>query len=365
MYKWMLRCALICAAGAAWGLSAQAEITSIQGYTFAQAIEYYLGSERDSDSVYEYYPESSAELPLQVVARLVSPEALDGDLGEEAAASVGAQLADPTTVTTPNPEEFAINLALHSISPHISYQAQAISRETRGVLYSPGELSLFSAEGDEASLTGRLFLDGALTIFATQADLDLTGAYARLRVTVVKRVEGQSDETVFSGQVELAGTTGGDVDVNVEGDFPTNRLVLTDLSITSIIFNTFRVLVLPNITIDYPFTAVVGEEFTLEATVTVEAANLPDKTGVAVILGTPTDTLTQVIDLTLDTQTASEFVSKLVSEREKPTGELVYPTAKSWPFLPACGLFGFESALGFLALAGFGRVAGRSLYKRK
>jgi hypothetical protein len=365
MYNWMLRCALICAAGAALGTSARAEIISLAGFAQAQVTEYYLNEARDSDSASDAYPETAAELPLQVVAHLVSPEARAGDPNEAAAASVGAQLADPTTVTSPNPEEFAINLALHSISPHIRYVAAATSRETRGVRYAPGELSLFSADGDAVTLTGRLFLDGALTIFANQTGRDLAGVYARLIVTVVKRVEGLDDVTVFSGQVELAGTADGTVAVNVEGDFPTNRLVLTDFSGTSFLFDVFRVLVLPNLTIDYPFDAVVGQDFTLAASVSVEAANLPDETGVAVILGTPTDTLIQVIGLTNDAQTASEFVSKLNTERANPTGDLVYPTAKNWPFLPACGLFGFESILGLLALAGFGRAAGRSLVKRK
>ena len=357
--------ALICVTGMACTFPAPAEIVSLAGSVEAQIIEYYIGKERDSDNVYDVFPETSAELPLQVVARLVSPEGLAGDLTEEAAASVGAQFADPRTVSTPNPEEFAINLALHSISPHIHYEAQASSCETRGVNYAPGELGLFARDGDAVQLIGRLFLDGALTLFAADADQDLTGAYVRLNVTVWQYVEEQDEKIVFEGAVELTGTANGEVEVNVDGDFPTNRLVLSDLSVTASRFDVFRVLILPNMTINYNFDAVVGQEFTLEACVDVEAANLPNGIGVAAILGTPTDTLIDVIDLTTDAQTASQFVSKITEERANPTGDSVFPAVGGWPFLPACGVLGMESVLGFVALAGFRATTRRGLVIRK
>ena len=336
-----------------FSLPAAGDVTSIAGFTQAEVTEYRSGVEGDTDRATESYPETSAELPIQVVARLVSSEFLSGDELEEAAAAVAAQFADPRVVISPNPEEFAINLALNSVSENIYYQARALSRETRGVLYSAGELGLLTTEGDEVSLTGRLYLDGALTLLAVDATKDLTGAYVTLSVTVVQRVEAQATETVFSGEIELRGAADGAASIVAEGSFPTTRLILTDLAIISPEFAAFHVLIIPNITIDYPYTATVGEEFTLEATVEVTAANLPDECAVAAVLGTPTDTLTQVIGLTQGTEVASKTVTALTNERESPTGDPAFPQPTLSPFLlPLCGGLGFETLIGLAALVG-------------
>jgi hypothetical protein len=334
-------------------LPAVAEIISIAGFTQAEVTEYCAGTQGDTDRATESYPETSAELPIQVVARLASSGSIDGVELEEAAAAVAAQFADPRTVTSPNPEEFAINLALNSVSEDICYQAQALSRETRGVQYAAGELGLLTGEGDTVELIGRLYLDGALTLLAVDASKDLTGAYVTLSVTVVMQTEGQGSETVFSGEVTLSGGADGTASVAAEGSFPTGRLILTNLGIISSEFAAFHALIIPNITIDYPYTVTVGEEFTLEATVKVTAANLPDQCGAAAVLGTPTDTLTQVIGLTQGDAVASKTVTALTDEREDPTGDPAFPQTTLLPALfPLCGGLGFETLFGVALLVG-------------
>ena len=334
-------------------LPAAAEISSIAGYTQAEVTEFRSGVEGDTDRATESYPGTSAELPIQVVARLVSSGFLGGNALEEAAAAVAAQFADPRTVSSPNPEEFAINLALNSVSENIYYQGRAISRETRGVLYSAGELGVLATEGTEVSLTGRFYLDGALALMAVDATRDLTGASVTLNVTVVQRAEGQEDVTVFSGAVTLSGDVDGAASVAAAGSFPTTRLVLTNLGIISSEFAAFHALIIPNIAIDYSYTATVGQEFTLEATVEVTATNLPDECGVAAVLGTPTDTLTQVIGLTQGTEVASKTVTALTNERESPTGDAAFPRTTLVPFLfPLCGGLGFETLIGLTLLVG-------------
>jgi len=329
-----------------------AEITSIAGAVGIEVTEYYDGVSRDVERVSDSYPDTATVLPIQVAAFLFNSEASGGVLGEEAGASVGAQFADPRTVTSPNPEEFAINLALHSISEQISYQAQATASETRGVRYSAAELGLLLAHNQAATVTGRLFLDGAFTIFAASAETDLSDSYVRLRLTVVKRVAERDDETVFTGELELNVAADGAAAVSAAGAFPTNHLVLTDLSLTSVHFDVFHVLVLPNLTIDYTFRTVPNEDFTLEATLEVSTANVPGGAGAAAVLGTPTDSLTQVIDLTLDRRSSSDFVSKLNSERANPTGKAAFTEHDLSPLLPACGLLGFEMLVGMAALVG-------------
>ncbi len=358
--------ALVAVVLAAFSLPAAAEIVSIAGYTQVEVTEYRSGTQGDTDRVTESYPGTATELPLQVVARLISSEFIAGNELEEAAAAVAAQFADPRELASPNPEEFAINLALNSISENIRYQARAITRETRSVLYSAGELGPLSSDGDVVDLTGRLFLDGALTLIAEDSTKDLTGAHVILRVTVVKRVDGHADETVFSGQVELHGAAEGAAGVAAEGSFPTTQLVLSNLAIVSPDFAAFHVLIIPNISIDYPYTATVGEEFTLEATVEVLAANVPGDAGVAAVIGTPTDTLTQVIGLTQGTQVASETVSALGEERENPSGEAAFPQTNLFPFLlPLCGGLGFETLIGLAALVGIKNFASPRGYLRK
>lgn len=329
--------------------SVRAEITAIAGFTQAEVTEYRSGAEGDTDRATESFPGTAAALPLQVVARLASVLT-----GEEAAAAVAAQFADPTELSQANPEEFAINLALNSISPNIRYEAQAISRETRDVLFSAGELGLFSSTGDTEELIGRLFLDGAMTIMAVDPDADLTGAFVRLRVTVVRSVAGEADQTVFTGTLELSGATGGNATVVAEGSFPTDDLVLTDLSLISDDFAAFAVLIIPSITIEYTYTAIVGQPLTLQATVEVEAANVADETGVAAIIGAPTDTLAEVIGLTQGELVAGKTLTALENERESPSGAPAFPQAQP-TLLPLCGIMGFESLLGVVGLIGLKR----------
>ena len=69
-----------------FSLPAAGDVTSIAGFTQAEVTEYRSGVEGDTDRATESYPETSAELPIQVVARLVSSEFLSGDELEEAAA---------------------------------------------------------------------------------------------------------------------------------------------------------------------------------------------------------------------------------------------------------------------------------------
>lgn len=322
--------------------SGRGEILSVGGSASASATEIRNGATQDSDSASDTFPGTS-DLPLQVVARLISPNA-----EEHAAAVVGAQFADPRESAQPNPEEFAINLALNSESPDVRYSARASSQELRGILFSAGELGAQFGEGDEVGLTGSLFLDGALTIVAFGENDDLTGAGVTLTVTVEKLVNGAANETVFSGQVSLTGAIDAGVDVGTEGEFPLRQLILTDLAGIVSETNAFRVLIIPNVRIDYDYNAVVGQEFSLRATVTVDASNAPSDVAVAAVLGTPTDSIQTVLDLTQGDVTAAKVLQALQRERESPTGEPAFENPQ--PLRGLCGLFGVEMALGLAGL---------------
>ena len=127
----------------AWGIvavaailpvSAMAEITAIRGAVEVVIQEIRFNVDGDRDEVFEIFPDTSSVLPLQVVGELVASGS------ELARARAAAQFADPRDLSQPNPEEFAINLALNSLTPNTRYEVRARAEETRDIIFQPGEL---------------------------------------------------------------------------------------------------------------------------------------------------------------------------------------------------------------------------------
>jgi hypothetical protein len=328
--------------GATWAaMPAEAEIISFGGSASAAIQEFRATPTGNTDSDSETFPGTGVTLPLQVIARLA-------DSDEEAAGSVAAQFADPNLVAGPNPEEFAFNLALNSLSPEIYYTAQASTEEVRGVQISAAEAGV--AEGEVGQFIGRVFIDGALAIFAVQDLTDLTGAQITFRVTVVQQTEGQADQEVFAGTLSMTGGANRSVTFAADGDFPTSGVIDADLAALDPQLSVFRVAILPNLIVEYPFEARVGEAFTLRARISADAANRPGGAGVLAVLGTPLDTLQEVIQLTRDQVAAQKMMTALQQERAAPTGKETFPENPLAKLFPACGLFGFESLLGVCGL---------------
>jgi hypothetical protein len=231
-------CGILMLAGAA---AARAEIVSFTGHTEARVQEYREGVAGDTDVATESFPDTDPNLPLQVVATLHPVQDF-----APAAAAAAAQFADPTELAQQNPEEFAINLTLASRSEVIRYDATAITSERRTVLFTPQEIA-GTKQGDTVTQIGRLFLDGALAVFAASSDANLTGAEVVFNVTV-RRIAAEQQETVFSGSVTLRGSTGGDVNLSSEGSFPTGGLIFTNLAAVLPDFGAAGVLIIPRIT---------------------------------------------------------------------------------------------------------------------
>ncbi len=326
--------------------AAPAEITSLSGSAEVVIQELRNGGAGQRTQVLETFPGTSNVLPLQVFARQTS-----ADPDSPAAAAAAAQFADPRESAQPNPEEFAVNMTANSFAPGVAYECRAVLTEDRGVRILSGEVN--RAEGRPVGLTGRLFLDGALAIYAGESRRDLSGASVRVGVTIDQLRPGQEAQRVFSGSIELSGQPGGRVSVSAGGAFPVATLVLTDLSFVADEFGTFHVLIIPDMTIAYDYDAIVGEEFTLRAIVETTMVHPAGGVGVAAVLGSPTETLTEVIGLTQGQQAAARFLQAVQSEREEPSGEPAFPPPRTplSPLLVLCGLFGLESAAG-LALLG-------------
>lgn len=338
----MISCRLSAALGvmlAAFVAPAWASITAIRGEVRASVVALTGGLAGEFDESADTFPGTRDTLPLQVLAQLSTTEP------DPAAAAAAAQFADPTTVSTPNPEEFALQLSLNSLDASLAYEGSATATETRDILFEAGELSLTSEDGQEVTVAGRVFVDGALAVYAASTDTDLSGAEVRIAIRVNQVDVGE----VFAGSVALLGDGANNVRLSAGGSFPTNRLVLSNLSQLSPDFQTLYVLIIPRLQIPYSFTATVGTPLTLETNIEVTGKNLPDGVGIAGILGTPTDTLNQVIGLTVDFATAKQVVDGIQKERSNPTGDLAFARPI---VLPGCGLFGVELLVGFVGLGG-------------
>lgn len=319
-----------------------ARVTSIAGFTEVRIDQYRNGSIIDTVIATDRFPETDSELPLQVAGFLSTP--VGGGDGSGGAAA--AQFADPTDSLIANPEEFAINLAAQSVSPEVYYDISAVTRESRGVIFDEQELGAVANQGDPVDLSGSVFIDGALAMLAVGADADLSESEVTLHFTV-RKIPGTGEGTVvFNGTVTLSGTTGGGTNVSVGGDFPSGQIIQSNLGALAGEFGVFRVVIIPNIRIDYDFTASFAEQCTLEATVEVTARNQPGDTGVVAVIGSPTDAIPQVLDLTQGTATSLKVLDLIQSERENPTGDLAFPTA-NLPF-GLCGGLGFSSLAGLM-----------------
>lgn len=340
---WRFACALGAAAAVAGGASAT--ILSFTGSASVTIRELVDGSLNQTASDAGDFPTN--DLPVQVVTRVTST-----DLSNPSAAAAAAQFADPSELSTANPQEFAINLTLNSVTPKVRYESTAVTSETRRVVFRAGELGRFSTDGQTRRVTSRLFLDGALAIISVIPGRDLTGANVTLKANITRRVDGAADETLFDGAVTLAGAENNGTKTLADGAFPTGRLILTDLSLFSANFQAFRVLIIPNVRIDYQYDVIVGQEFDLIATVTVDASNVPDNVGVAAVIGTPVQTLTEVLTATRGAATAKEVVDGIESERANPTGEPAFESAAPTTLGGVCGVLGFESLLGMALIGG-------------
>jgi hypothetical protein len=322
------------AAGAAWAVAANAEILSIRGSAEALLTETRFNQAGDRDEVVEQFPETSAVLPIRVVADLLAG-------GEElAAARAAVQFADPLELDQPNPEEFAINLALNSVTENTRYETRARAREIREVRFTAAELS--ATDGETVPIAGRLFLDGALAVFSTDAARDLFGANVTVTVRITQTTSAGDDE-IFAGSISLHGGIDGTATASASGQLPTDTLILSDLATVSDEFAAFHVLIIPPLNIPYAYNAVVGETFTLTATVEVTATNLEREVGVAALIGTPADALEAVISATAGADPAAKMLSAIRAERDAPAGAPLDVGAPVDAAPPLCGLFGLET----------------------
>lgn len=332
--------------------TASAEILSITASAETSLTEFVEDQQTASEMQLGEFP-SSKSLPLQVIAERVSDD-------EQAAGIVAVQFADPAGVDTSNPQEFAVNLALTSESETTRYTSSGQIVETRTVLFSPGEI-VGTIEGDTLQLVGTLFLDGTMSLLTADAFRDISGASTSLMLTVEKRSMSDPNavsETLFSGGLTFEGTPEGEATASVSGDFPTESILVTDLAVLLTEFDGASVLILPQIEIDYAYSALVGEEFELVVTLSVEADNLPNETAALILLGLPLDALSEAVGQVQSQLSAKELIDALEARRLNPEGT---PAFEARTFQPDDNVgFGFCGSLGFVSLLGFATMTWRT-----
>jgi len=342
--------AAACSTGLAW-----AEITSLAASVSAFIQEFNYGQATRIDQAEDQFSPTAGALPLQVLARLTQVDQL-------AAGSVAAQFADPRTLPGPNPEEFAMSLALNSLGPDTSYAAMASIEEVRTVRFDSAEVG-GRPSGSTVRLRGRVYLDGALALFAARTIEDLTGVNVGVTVTITAEMEGRDPRQVFFGKLSLAGGPNFQVISDVAGDLPTAGILENDLAETDPNLRVFQVLVFPNLVIDYPYQAVVGKPLVLRAVVQLEASNQPNGIGVAAVLGTPFQTLEEVIGTTAGEAAAKQMADTLRAERNGPTGRPAFDAlpGRRQPLAAGCGLLGLESVIALLLSRAAGLAVRRTV----
>jgi len=273
---------------------------------------------------------------------------------ETAAALGGAQFFAPTP-DVPNPESFALSITCDTLSPSVSFFGRCAVDETREIVFDPNDV--VRIQGTRADAIGTVSLDGVLAIYATNPATDLSGAEVSLFAQVDQIGGPDGDQTAFQGEIVLVGLPGGQVTVQAAGEFPTSTLILTDLAPAVDQLGVFWVLIIPNIVVRYDYSVNIGEPTTLRVKVESQAINVPDGVGATGLLGSPTDTLLDLIGVPRGPAAATKMINAIQAERARPSGRPVFEAPSTPPGF--CGLLGLEAGAALVGLSLMRRGVGR------
>lgn len=326
----------------------------------------------DCDSAFEcdiatevFGPDSGVELPIMTQASL---ETFD-DAGEtQALALAVAEFRDPTLNTTSrNPQELSLE-ADCGTNDDTGYSIRSFVVETRLVRLSAADL------GNPIGATtvqSAFFPSGALVLWSTEANRDLTGLFAELNMVVRQVVlDASGNETdrieLLNETVAVRGGPGGSVEEEIApavftigGDVSVLPGLAVDDAATLEELAVLRILIIPEIPglqqIAYEYEAVADQEFILEAEVTVTAASLPNGTGVVAVFGRTFDDAAAILETSIPQGTAKAFESQLNRailefDADTPTTTLQQQEPETPTSSGLCGILGFE-LLAMMALS--------------
>lgn len=334
-----------------------ADILEVRGSVNATVEELIDGGVQERNEVDEFLPETKPSLPIRVLATVAQTTA-----SKPAAGLAAAQISDITKSTEPNPQDFALVLALNSLDTDVRFRGRAKAEETRVIRLSRAQLGLPNNENTRV-VDSRFFLDGVLALFSATAKRDFTDGFVVLRLEVEQRIPSNGIEpqikTVLEGSIELRGTSDGNTIFTVTGDIPADRIVRVSLTTSENGLPSFPAAIIPQIVIPYEFEATVDQTFELVARISIEAECGTPDAGAVALIGTPVDELRDVIDEVAVPPLTAGAVETLDKSRNYALGTDDDLSALPLAGLGVCGLLGFESLLGLVALTG---LSGRRVF---
>lgn len=343
MMGWNVLLALVTILGGAISPAA-AVVTGINATVTAEVREIIDGNVANTDFAFEELDETTGNLPLQVIARLVrsagEPDTQDLASGAQAITT----LHDPRLAIEPDPDELGVDLAVFSRTEGIAYDGSCQAVEIRDVTFTTDDVN--ALPGTALQAQSIFFLDGQLFLWAEDGGTDLSGTTADVEIQVVQTRSGQSPVVVMSATITLTGQADGSVNLDTSGVIQPQNLVLVDLTGSVPGLGATHMLVIPYSAIPYVYNAAVQEEFQLTAQVDAAVANRPG-TGASVVLGLPLDELVGLMDEVIPGDVQEEIGNALnnaVMNAPDPQVPLT-DDETGVRILCFCGLFGVESVM--------------------
>lgn len=295
--------------------------------------------------------------PIMASGSLTSTD-LDGAL-----ASMGqsiSEMADPTRLDQPNPEEFALEVECYSNAESISYSVDGLAEEFRTVVLTTPGNPLAPPEIEFGSnstrrVESRVFLSGAIIFWSTEPGQELDEMLSEVRVTVTREDTGA---TLFSTTLTLADEDGNGltptttgpiefeiVDLQELGDRGVDEATLAILAQVED-EGTLMVVVLPEQEHTYRYTVTADEPLVLKAQMSAQVRNVPGGTGAATTLGKPFENLAEFIEDGLPGVNGSAIQRSVnAATAARKIGLVVSPDSTSGGTRSRlCGAFGLESA---------------------
>jgi hypothetical protein len=330
----------------------RADIVALEGETIAEVVQYVHGEAASTDSSVETFPGTVPGLPMQSFAGL-------GDF--QGSPSVGhagrcvASLEDPTLASGPDPMEIGLEAGAFSTVEGIAYTVEGSVEEAREIVLSSSDLGVGS--GETTDVISRVFIEGAVVIWSEGSARDLSGLEGSFSFSVEQDFGSNGGAVVTSHSLSVLGSSNGEISVSefqlpglivggpevLESGNSEVDAVLADLAT----LGTVHVIVVPRFEFAYTYPASPDEEFVLRAFAGVEAVNLPEGTGIAVVFGRSAEAIATVFTPVLGhakAATLQDAVARVMAaggdEPPPGSGPLCGAGAFGLPLLTAFSLVG-------------------------
>lgn len=240
---------------------------------------------------------------------------------------------DPRRLDQPNPEEIGLELACYSNRESLSYIVEGEVLEQRTIIFTTAGSEVAEPDFDfgdstTAAIESRIFVSGAIVLWSNVRDQPFESVSADLIVEVTR---SDTDETVFSTTLNVAGSADGEVTITASGPIQSSPVTPDELGELGLdsdsvkVLNdleeqgSLRILAIPEQEHAYRYDVTADESFDLAARFFARIRNVPNGTGVAVVLGRPFENLAHTIESALPDLDGAAFqttLNKVVAKRE-------------------------------------------------